>query len=326
MEIGYFLSSEEHGPRELLRQAQMAADSGMGSVWISDHYHPWVDDQGQSPFVWSVIGGIAATTSLAVTTAVTCPTTRIHPAVIAQAAATCAVMLDGRFELGVGTGEYLNEHILGDRWPLVDERLSMLEEAIEVIRALWSGEEVVHRGRHYTVENARVYTLPDAPPPVLMSAFGTTAAEVAARVADGFISTHPDRDVLTRYRDCGGRGPASAGLKLCWGPDADECARMAHRLWRSSGVPGELSQDLRSPALFEQATSTVTVEAIADAMPCGPDLDRIVNAVEEYREAGFDRLYLSQIGPRQDEFFELYRSELAPALAANGCVPIPLGV
>ena len=193
MDIGYFLSSEEHGPLDLVQQAQMAADAGIGSVWISDHFHPWLDEQGQSPFVWSVIGAVAATTPLAVTTAVTCPTMRIHPAIVAHAAATAAVMLDGRFELGVGTGENLNEHVLGDRWPTTDERLDMLEEAIEVMRLLWTGEEVSHRGRHYTVENARLYTVPAAPPPVVMSAFGPKATDVAARVADGFVSTSPRR-------------------------------------------------------------------------------------------------------------------------------------
>jgi len=318
MEIGYFLSSEEHGPSALVTQAQRASDVGMGSVWISDHFHPWLDDQGQSPFVWSVIGGIAATTPLAVTTAVTCPTMRIHPVVIAQAAATSAVMLDGRFELGVGTGENLNEHVLGGRWPLADERLDMLEEAVDVMRQLWSGEEVVHRGVHYTVENARLYTLPDAPPPVLMSGFGPKATDVASRIADGFISTHPDKDLVERYRSNGGRGSASAGLKICWGPDADECAKIAHRLWRTSAVPGELSQELRSPALFEQASSTVSVDDVRESIPCGPDLDRIVASVQEYEAAGFDRLYISQIGPQQSEFFDFYERDLAPALADVG--------
>src|SRR3954452_5493405 len=150
-EIGYFMSSEEHGPAELVHQAQMAADAGMRSVRISDHFHPWLEEQGQSPFVWSVIGAIAATTPLAVATAVTCPTIRIHPAIIAQAAATSAVLLDGRFELGVGTGENLNEHIFGDPWPLADERLEMLVESIDVMRQLWNGKELVYRGDYYTV-------------------------------------------------------------------------------------------------------------------------------------------------------------------------------
>src|SRR6186997_734236 len=152
-EIGYFLSSEEHGPRDLVRFAKMAEYAGLRAAWISDHYHPWVDRQGQSPFVWSVIGGIAQTTQqLRLGTGVTCPTMRIHPAIIAQAAATAAAMMPGRFFLGVGTGENLNEHILGDHWPPHDLRLAMLEEAVDVIRLLWQGGTQTHRGCHYVVE------------------------------------------------------------------------------------------------------------------------------------------------------------------------------
>jgi G6PDH family F420-dependent oxidoreductase len=314
VEIGYFLSSEEHGPAALLQQAQLAADAGISSVWISDHFHPWLDDQGESPFVWSVIGAIASTTPLRVTTAVTCPTMRIHPAVIAQAAATSSLLLAGRFELGVGSGENLNEHILGDRWPPTDVRLAMLEEAVEVMRALWTGDEVSHQGAHYTVENARIYSAPDAPLPVLVSGFGPKATEVAARIGDGYVSTSPDKELVDLYRAKGGTGPACAGVKVCWGPDRDECARVAHKLWRTSGVPGELSQELRSPAHFDQAANLVTVESIAEKMPCGPHVGPIVELVQKYVDAGFDRVFINQIGPRQQEFFEFFRRELAGAL------------
>ena len=318
MELGYFLSSEEHGPRQLLHQAQLAEQSGIESVWISDHFHPWLDEQGESPFVWSVIGAIAATTRLRVTTAVTCPTMRIHPAVIAHAAATSTVLLDGRFELGVGSGENLNEHVFGDPWPITDQRLEMLEEAIEVIRQLWTGEEITHRGRHYTVENARIYTLPDLPPPIVMSGFGPKSAALAGRIADGYVSTMPDAELLNAYRSNGGGGEASAGFKVCWGENRDKCAELAHRLWRTSGVPGELSQELRSPALFDQAASKVTVDDVAEAIPCGPDVEPIVAAAKKYLDAGFDRLYISQIGPAQDEFFAFVDDDLAPALETNG--------
>jgi G6PDH family F420-dependent oxidoreductase len=317
-EIGYFLSCEEHGPSDLVRQAQMASDVGIGSVWISDHFHPWLDEQGQSPFVWSVIGAIAATTPLAVMTAVTCPTMRLHPAIVAQAAATSSLLLEGRFELGVGTGENLNEHVLGQRWPPTAVRLEMLAEAATVIRQLWSGAEVTHRGTHFTVENARLYSLPETPPKIMMSAFGPEAARVAAEVADGFVSTRPDGDLLDLYRRAGGDGTASAGVKVCWGPDRDECARLARRLWRSSGVPGELSQELRTPALFAQASSLVTVESMAEKTPCGPAVEPIVEAVRSYIDAGFDRVYLNQIGPHQADFFRFYDQELAGALAELG--------
>jgi len=320
-EIGYFLSSEEHDPKSLTRQAQMAADMGIGSVAISDHFHPWLDDQGQSPFVWSVIGSIAATTPLSVMTMVTCPTMRIHPVIIAQATATSAAMLDGRFELGVGTGEYLNEHLYGDPWPLADERLDMLVESIDVMREMWSGREVVYRGDYYTVENARIYTLPESPPKILMSAFGPRATDVASKVADGFISTKAADDLLGRYRSNGGRGPAVSSLKICWGRDREECAKLVHHLWRSSGVPGELSQDLRTPALFEQASQLVTVDAMAEKVPCGPDVEQIVNAFKEHIDAGFDRVYINQMGYNQDEFFPFFSRELLPALAELGSAP-----
>lgn len=320
VEIGYFLSSEEHGPRDLLHQAQRAADAGIDSVWISDHFHPWLDEQGESPFVWSVIGAIAATTELRVTTAVTCPTMRIHPAIIAQAAATSTILLDGRFELGLGSGEYLNEHIFADQWPNTDRRLGMLAESIELIRKLWTGDEISHRGEHYTVENARIYSLPNVLPPIVMSGFGPKATELASHIADGFVTTKPDKDSVELYRTSGS-GSVSGGLKICWGPDEDECAELAHRLWRSSGVPGELSQELRTPAHFDQASTLVSVEDSKKSTPCGPAVQPIVDAVQEYVDAGFDRVYINQIGPMQDEFFDFFRSELAPALADIGVTP-----
>src|ERR671935_1877103 len=175
MKIGFFLSSEEHGPAELVRQARLAEEAGFDRLWISDHYHPWNDQQGHSPFVWSVVGALSEATRLPVTTAVTCPTVRTHPAIVAQAAATSAVLLDGRFALGVGSGEALNEHVLGDAWPDADTRLEMLEEAVEVIRTLWRGGQQDHRGRHYTVQNARIYDLPDTPPSIYVSGFGPKA-------------------------------------------------------------------------------------------------------------------------------------------------------
>jgi G6PDH family F420-dependent oxidoreductase len=238
----------------------------------------------------------------------------VHPAIIAQAAATSSLLCEGRFELGVGTGENLNEHILGDRWPPTDVRLDMLEEAIEVMRRLCTGEEVTHHGAHYTVENARVYSAPAVPLPVHVSGFGPKATDVAARIADGYISTSPTKELVDRYREQGGKGLASAGLKICYGDDRDECARLAHHLWRASGVPGELSQDLRAPAYFDQAAQLVTVESMAEKMPCGPDIEPIVDAVKAYIDAGFDRVYLNQVGPRQDDFFEFYENELAGAL------------
>jgi G6PDH family F420-dependent oxidoreductase len=315
-EIGYFLPSEEHGPDALVRQAQQAEQAGFRSVWISDHYHPWNDRQGHSPFVWSVIGGIAATTRLRVTTAVTCPTVRIHPAVLAQAAATAALMLPGRFLFGVGSGENLNEHILGARWPRVEVRLQMLEEAVEVMRKLWKGKLTSHDGRFYQVENARIYSLPDEPPPVLMSALGQKSVSLAARVADGLISTQPDRESLERYAAEGGKGPRQGGLKVCWGRDEQAARKTAFELWPNNLLPGQLAQELALPSHFDQATQLVTEDEVAELIPCGPDPERHLASIRQYLDAGFDEVYVSQIGDDQAGFFDFWRRELAPRLGA----------
>jgi G6PDH family F420-dependent oxidoreductase len=313
-EIGYFLSSEEHGPADLVRQAQQAEQTGFRSVWISDHYHPWNDHQGQSPFVWSVIGGIAATTNLRVTTAVTCPTVRIHPAVIAQAAATATLMLPGRFQLGVGSGENLNEHVLGDRWPRLEVRLAMLEEAVQVLRMLWEGKLTSHDGSWYRVENARIYSLPAEPPPVLVSALGPKAVSLAARIGDGLISTQPDKESLEKYAAEGGSGPKQGGLKVCWARDEQTARKTAFELWPNTLVPGQLSQELALPSHFEQASQLITEDKLAETIPCGPDPERHLASIRQYLDAGYDEVYISQIGDDQAGFFEFYRKELAPRL------------
>src|SRR3954467_12812498 len=211
MQIGCFLSCEEFGPRDLVEQAKRAEQAGFHALWISDHYHPWNDEQGHSAFVWSVIGALAEATSLPVTTGVTCPTVRIHPAIVAQAAATSGVLHQGRFQLGVGSGEALNEHILGDRWPEADVRLEMLEEAVEVIRLLWQGGQQSHHGKHYTVENARIYTLPDPPPPIHVAAAGPKAAELAGRIGDGFIGVAPESETIEKFESIAGAGKPKYG-------------------------------------------------------------------------------------------------------------------
>jgi G6PDH family F420-dependent oxidoreductase len=310
--IGYFLSCEEFGPRELVRQAKKAADAGFERLWISDHYHPWNDAQGQSPFVWSVIGALSEAVDLPVTTAVTCPTVRIHPAVLAQATATAAVQLNGRFALGVGSGEALNEHILGDPWPNADVRLEMLEEAVDVIRLLHQGGTRSHRGRHYTVENAQVYTRPDEPVPIYVSAFGPKAAKLAGRIGDGFVCVMPDADLLREYRAAGGTGPAQGGFKVCHAPTAEEGRETAHRIWPNEGLPGELAQVLPQPKHFEQASELVTPDMMD--LPVGPDPEPYVAHVKSYVDAGFDEVYVAQIGPRQDEFFQFWRDKVAPQL------------
>ncbi len=314
-EIGYALSSEEHRPAALVRHARLAEEAGFPFALISDHYHPWVDRQGQSPFVWSVLGGIAqATTGLRVGTGVTCPTTRIHPAIVAQAAATVATLMPGRFALGVGTGEALNEHVFGDAWPRADVRLEMLEEAVEVMRRLWTGDVVSHRGTHYRVEHARLYSLPEEPPKVIVSGFGPKAIAVAARIGDGYANTSPDADMLRRYRDEGGTGPAHVGTKVCWAESAEAGVATAHRLWANEGLPGELAQVLPTPEHFMQASQLVTEQMTAESTPAGPDPEVHLAHLREHLDAGYDEVYVSQIGPEQDGFFELYAREVLPRL------------
>ncbi|MFD7013238.1 LLM class F420-dependent oxidoreductase [Streptomyces sp. NPDC059928] len=314
-EYGYFLSSEEHTPAELVEQARMAEQAGFTALWISDHYHPWNGEQGQSPFVWSVIGALSQAVSLPVETAVTCPLVRMHPAVVAQAAATSAVQLGGRFRLGIGTGEALNEHILGDPWPETSVRLEMLEEAVRVMRQLFTGEQVSHHGKHYTVENARLYTVPDEPVPIDVSAFGPHAAEVAGRVGDGFITMAPDSAGIERFRRSGGGSkPVYAGLKVCWSTDEEEAVRTAHRLWANEQLPGELPQVLPTPRHFEQACELVTPDRVAANVTCGADPEAHVAAVKEYVDAGFDTVYINQIGKDQQGFFDFYRTKVLPQL------------
>jgi G6PDH family F420-dependent oxidoreductase len=316
MELGYFLSCEEFGPHDLLAQAQRVEEVGMTEVWISDHFHPWSDRQGHSPFVWSVLGALATSTSLRLTTAVTCPTTRIHPAIIAHAAATVGVMADGRFRLGVGTGENLNEHVLGDPWPEVDVRLEQLEEAIEVIRLLWSGGVQSHRGTHYTVQNARLYDLPDTTIDVIVSGFGQKATELAGRIGDGFACTGPDEELVKTFRSAGGGDdkPVMGALKVCHGEDEAAARRLAHEIWAQAGVPGELNQELPMPAHFEQATELVTEEMVAESIVCGNDPERFVEAIRPYQDAGFTHLYLQQVGPDQAEFLTFFDAEIRPRL------------
>ena len=314
MKIGYFLSCEEWAPADLVRQAVQAREAGFEDLWISDHYHPWNDRQGHSPFVWSLIGAISqAAPGMGITTAVTCPTIRTHPAVIAQAAATSAVMLDGRFRLGVGSGEALNEHILGDRWPEADERLEMLEEAVGVIRLLWDGGVKRHRGRHYRVEHCRVYDLPEQPPPIIVSGFGPKAVSLAAKIGDGYCTMGPDAEAVASFRSQSSDGSVvQGGLKVCWDEDERRARQAVHRLWANEALPGELAQILPTPEHFEQATELVTEEMLAEQTPCGADVDRHVEAIEEYADAGFDELYVGQIGPRQDAFFDAYRQYVLP--------------
>jgi G6PDH family F420-dependent oxidoreductase len=310
---GYFLSSEEHPPQELVRQARLAEEAGFEALWISDHFHPWLDEQGQSGHVWSVIGAISQVTSLPITTAVTCPLIRQHPAVVAQAAATAALLSGGRFTLGVGTGEDLNEHILGQRWPSAEERLDMLEEAVSVMRELFSGRLISHAGEHYTVDTARLYSIPDTPPRIFMSGFGEKAIKMAARIADGYVCVQPNADFVRLYRESGGGDrPVQGGLKACWAADEAQARKTMHRLWPNDEIPGEAAQLLPLPRHFRQLADLITEDMMS--APCGPDPAVHLAGIQAYRKAGFDEVYVSQVGPDAEGFFDFYASQVLPRL------------
>jgi coenzyme F420-dependent glucose-6-phosphate dehydrogenase len=313
-EIGYALSSEEHAPGDLVRYARKAEQAGFAYALISDHFHPWIDRQGHSPFVWSVIGGIAeATENLRVGTGVTCPTVRMHPAIVAHAAATSAAMMPGRFFLGLGSGENLNEHVLGDGWPEAEVRLEMLEEAIEIIIMLWQGGYQSHHGRHYTVAEARLYTLPDRPPPIYVAASKPDAAKLAGRLGDGLISVVPEAELIDSFDSAGGAGKPKIGqVTVSWATSEEEARRTAHVWWPNAAVAGDLSQELPLPRHFEQAATMVSEEDVAKTVVCGPDPEPISEAIEKYEAAGFDHVYLHQVGPEQLTFLDFCQREILP--------------
>ncbi|MFC6963959.1 TIGR03557 family F420-dependent LLM class oxidoreductase [Halocatena marina] len=313
-EIGYTLSSEEHGPNALVRQAQRAEAAGFDFASISDHYHPWISQQGHSPFVWSTLGAIAhATDELDIGIGVSCPTMRIHPAIIAQAAATTATMLPDRFFFGVGTGEKLNEHILGDHWPPHSVRLEMLEEAIEIIRTLWEGGQTSYYGEYYTVENARLFTLPEDLPPIIVSAFGDRTAAAAGQMGDGFWAVGPQGDLLDTYEAAGGDGPTYTQLHLCYAETEEEAIQTAHKHWPQSALPGELGSLLPTPTHFEQAVQMVSEEDIANgSIITDPDPEAHLDAIEAAFDAGYDHVYVHQIGPEQASFFQFYEENILP--------------
>ena len=314
--FGYTLSSEEQRPEALVDQAARAEEVGFSFAVISDHFHPWVDKQGNSPFVWGVLGALSqATEKLELATGVTCPTTRIHPAIVAQAVATASSLLPGRFSLGVGSGENLNEHILGDRWPPVAVRQERLEEAIEVMRLLWEGGLKSHHGRHYTVENARIYSLPEEPPPVLVAVAGEQSVDLAARVGDGLFGTSPKAESIEQFRENGGDGKPTYGqLHVCWAESEEEARHTALEWWPNGAVSGSHFLELPLPSHFEEAAELVSEEDIAESVVCGPDPERHLAAIREYADAGYDHVYVHQVGPDQEGFFSFYEQQILPEL------------
>lgn len=313
--FGLTLSSEEHPPEHLVELARAAEDTGFDFVSISDHFHPWLGAQGHSPFVWSVLGAIAvATEDIEVAVGVTCPTIRMHPVINAHAAATTARLLEGRFTWGVGTGENLNEHVIGHPWPPAEIRLEMLIEAVEIVRMLWEGESVNYRGRYYLVEDARIFDLPERLPPIVVSAFGEDAVRTAAEIGDGLWITGIMPEIVGNYHEEGGEGPIYSQLTFCWDPDRDKALERATRQWANTGLPGQLAQDLRTVLHFEQAVQLVHEKVIEESMDLGPDPDPILESIGQAVDAGIDHVYLHQVGDPLDGFIDFWEKELRPNL------------
>lgn len=315
MKLGLTLSSEEHGPRPLIDLAVLAEERGFDFISISDHYHPWISAQGHSPFVWSVLGGIAAATeTIEVGVGVSCPILRIHPAILAQAVATTGLLMEERLQWGVGTGENLNEHVLGDPWPAYEVRAAMLEESVGLIRRLWAEESVTHRGEYFVIEDARILDRPARPVPIVISAFGDNSAELAARIGDGLWLSSLNPDTIKAFGKAGGTGPIFSQLTVCWGPDRDEAIKLAHRQWPNTGLPGQLNQELRTMLDFEQAVELVTPEMLSEKVPCGPDPEPMIERIIEARDAGVDHLYFHQIGDDQEGFVTFWEKEIRNAV------------
>jgi G6PDH family F420-dependent oxidoreductase len=315
IKLGYALSSEENGPRGLVDQAMRVEKAGLDFLMISDHYHPWITAQGHSPFVWSVLGGIATMTDrIRIGTGVTCPTMRIHPAIIAQAAATVAVMFEGRFMLGVGSGEALNEQVTGTQWPTAGVRVDMLEEALEIIRELWTGDEVTFHGDFYDVERARVFDVPEMAPPINVAAAAASSARLAAR-QDGLITTTPDKDVLSAFAEAGGQGkPRYGQITVSWASDEATARKNAHKSWPNTAFGWDVSSEVPTPSIFDSLATLVREEDVASQIVCFTEPGPCIEAIKKYEKAGFDHIYLHQVGHKQAEFIDYIQTDLAPAL------------
>lgn len=317
VQIGYKLSAEEFSARELVAYASRAESAGFEFALVSDHFHPWTSSQGQSPFVWSVLGAIAqATSTLRVGTAVTCPTMRLHPALVAQAAATTATLMPGRFFLGLGTGENLNEHIMGTGWPPGDIRLEMLEEALEVIRLLWQGGVQSHRGKHYRVDDAELFSLPEEPPQVMLAASKPGATDLAGRAADAIINAAITPELVERFAAAGGAGkPCFVELAVCWAADEARARRTAHEVWPLAALPDPLFTELAQPSHFEAAFESISEDQVAENVVCGPDPEHHVAKIRAAEQAGYTHVCVHQIGADQEGFFRFYEREVLPRFA-----------
>ncbi|MGW0546544.1 LLM class F420-dependent oxidoreductase [Streptomyces altiplanensis] len=317
VQIGYTMMTEQAGPRDLVDHVVAAERAGFDFSVTSDHYFPWLEEQGHAPYAWSVLGAAAqATSRIPLMTYVTCPTVRYHPAVVAQKAATVQLLSEGRFRLGLGSGENLNEHVVGAGWPAAHVRLEMLEEAVEIIRALFAGGDVSHHGTHYDVENARLWDLPEQLPPIGIAVSGPRSCELAGRLGDLVVATEPKRELLEAFDRHGGSGKPRVGqVPVCFDTDRDAALKRAHEQFRWSVGGWKVNSELPGPAGFDQATRFVRPEDVARSIACGSDVETFVEAVRPYAEAGFTEIALVQVGGgHQRPFIEWAEKELLPAL------------
>jgi G6PDH family F420-dependent oxidoreductase len=317
MRIGYTLMTEQSAPRDLVRYATLAEPAGFDFAVMSDHYFPWLDEQGHSGYAWAMLGAVAqATERLELMTYVTCPILRYHPAVVAQKAATVQILSEGRFTLGLGAGENLNEHVVGRGWPPVNVRHEMLAEAISIIDGLFEGGYHNHAGSHYRVDSAKLWDLPDTRVPIAVAVSGKQSVTRFAPLADHLVAVEPDADLVEGWRKAGPRGDRAIGqLPVCWAPSRDEAIETAHRQFRWFAGGWKVNAELPGPAGFAGATQFVRPEDVADNIPCGPDAEPVLEAAAAFREAGFSDLALVQVGDeRQEAFVKWAEQELLPAL------------
>jgi G6PDH family F420-dependent oxidoreductase len=317
MEIGYKLATEAFGPNEIVRQAVAAEQAGFDFVELSDHYHPWLDAQGHSAFTWSILGTIAAKTStLQLATGVTCPYFRYHPAIVAQAAATVALLSDGRFTLGIGAGERLNEHVIGKPFPQVRQRHKMLREALEIIRLLWQGGYRSYDGKYLQLDDARVFDLPETLPVIAVAASGPSSVKIAAELGDGLFATEPKPELTEGYAAAGGTGPKYVEVPVAWAPDEESAVKAVQEKTRWAVTGWKVMSELPNPVNFDAASATVTADDITQQFACGPDVARHLEVAQQFVDAGFDKIVLMNAGPDPDGFLDFYTRELAAPLRA----------
>lgn len=316
LKFGYKLMTETTGPQALVRNARLAEEAGFDFVSISDHYHPWLESHGHSPFAWSVLGAIAQVTErVGISTGLTCPIVRYHPAIVAQAAATIGVLSEGRFTLALGAGERLNEHVIGEGWPALDHRHEMLREAVDIIHMLWGGELCSHSGTYFEVESARIYDLPDEPIPIVIGSSGPKSATLAAQLGAGIMAVEPKRSIVADWQAAGdGKGARYGEMSLGYARSKQEGLALAHKYSRFGALGWDVLVELPSVTAFEDATQFIKPEDLQEQIPHGPEVETYVRAVKKFTDAGFDHVVLQPVGPDQASFMRFFEKQLGPRL------------